>query len=78
MSQPSYTHFGYPLHSDERQHNVPLDGVPTIPHAVARRWSRDGEDALMSELERRQCDDAIEAAKHVLFERSLRRGGCGL
>lgn len=67
----SHVLFDYPLHVTYRQHPIPLDGVPSIPKEVAKRWSQMGEDASITELERRLCDDAIEAACHVLFHREL-------
>lgn len=68
----NYTLFDYPLHQTFRQHPVPLEGVPSIPEAVAARCSRFGEDELLNDSERQACDDAIEAACHVLFERERR------
>lgn len=71
----SYALFGYHLHTSLLQRHIPLDGVPSIPAAIARRWTDHGDDSLMSDLERRLCDDAIEAAKHVLWERGLKLKG---
>ena len=68
----SHTMFGYRLHNWTRVRAIPLDGVPSIPLDTAKRWSKLGENEPLTELELQQCDDAIEAACHVLQDRELK------
>ena len=68
----SHTLFDYPRHNATRVRDIPLDGVPSIPLNVAKRWHKWGENKPLTELELQQCDDAIEAACHVLQDRELK------